>query len=125
VQFTDGPQDAIEATDQSQLAIVAAPGGPGDPRDRDRFARDSMNGLPITLRDLRLLGSESMRVGGQPGHEVRAQAKDAQTGIDIEIVQWLRFGTGGYIRILGFAPKDKWADAFTRFRAVRDGLKPQ
>ena len=49
-----------------------------------------------------------MRIGGQPGHEVRAQAKDVQTGADVELVQWLRFGTGAYLRILGFAPKEKW-----------------
>ena len=48
-----------------------------------------------------------------------------QTGADIEVVQWLRFGTGAYLRIFGFAPKDKWADTFTRFRAVRDGLEPR
>ena len=56
---------------------------------------------------------------------MRAQAKDAQTGADIEIVQWLRFGTGAYLRILGFGPKDKWTETFMRFRAIRDGLEPR
>ena len=123
VQFTDGPKDAMEATEQAHLVIAAAPGGP-DARDRDQFARDAMSGLPA-FKEMRIIGSEPMRIGGQPGHEVRAQAKDVQTGADIEIVQWLRFGTGAYLRILGFAPKDKWADTFTRFRAVRDGLEPR
>jgi hypothetical protein len=123
VQFTDGPKDAIEATEQAHLVIAASPGGP-DTRDRDQFARDAMRAFPA-LKDMRIVGSEPMRVGGQPGHEVRAQAKDVQTGADIELVQWLRFGTGAYLRILGFAPKDKWADMFTRFRAVRDGLEPR
>jgi hypothetical protein len=66
-----------------------------------------------------------MRIGGQPGYEVRALAKDAQSGAEIEIVQWLRFGTGAYLRIVGFTPKDKWLEMFTRFRAVRDGLEPR
>jgi hypothetical protein len=123
VQFTDGPKDAVEATEQAHLVIAAAPGGP-ETRDRDQFARDAMRGFPA-LRDMRIVGSEPMRIGGQPGHEVRAQAKDAQTGADIEVVQWLRFGTGAYLRILGFAPKDKWAEMFMRFRAVRDGLEPR
>ena len=53
-------------------------------------------------------------------------AKDPQTGADIEIVQWLRFGTGAYLRILGLrAEADNWTDMFTRFRAVRDGLEPR
>ena len=100
VQFTDGPKDRLEATEQPQLVIAAAPGGPPTARDRDQFARDAMSGLP-PLKDVRIVSSEPMRIGGQPGHEVRAQAKDAQTGADIEIVQWLRFGTGAYLRILG------------------------
>jgi hypothetical protein len=83
-----------------------------------------MRGFPA-LKDLRIVSSEPMRIGGQPGHEVRAQAKDVQTGADVELVQWLRFGTGAYLRILGFAPKEKWLDTFTRFRAVRDGLEPR
>ena len=124
VQLTDGPKDALEATEQPQLVIAASPGGPADNRDRDQFARDAMGGLP-PFKEFRIVNSESMRIGGQPGHEVRAQAKDAQTGAEIEIVQWLRFGTGAYLRIVGFAPKDKWADMFMRFRAVRDGLEPR
>ena len=123
VQLTDGPKDAMEATEQAHLVIAAAPGGP-DTRDRDQFARDAMRGF-AALKDLRISSSEPMRIGGQTGHEVRAQAKDAQTGADIEIVQWLRFGTGAYLRIFGFAPKDKWTDMFMRFRAVRDGLEPR
>jgi hypothetical protein len=124
VQFTDGPKDGVEATEQPHLVIAASPGGPTDARDRDQFARDAMRGFPA-LKELRIINSEPMRIGGQPGHEVRAQAKDAQTGADIELVQWLRFGTGAYLRILGFAPKDKWADTFMRFRTLRDGLEPR
>jgi len=63
------------------------------------------------------------RIGGQPGYEVRAEGKSPQDDADIQIVQWLRFGTGGYLRILGIAPKQNWIPAFTRFRAVRDGLE--
>ena len=123
VQFTEGPKDGLDATEQPHLVIAVAPGGP-DPRDRDQFARDSMNTLP-PLKDMHITNAEPMRIGGQPGYEVRAQAKDVQTGADIEIVQWLRFGTGAFTRILGIAPKDKWTDAFVRFRAVRDGLEPR
>jgi hypothetical protein len=124
VQLTEGPKDALEATEQPQLIIAASPGGPADARDRDQFARDAMSGLP-PFKDFRITSAEPMRIGGQPGYEVRAQAKDAQSGGEIEIVQWLRFGTGAYLRIVGFSPKDRWSDMFTRFRAVRDGLEPR
>jgi hypothetical protein len=123
-QFTDGPKDSLEATEQMQLVIAAAPGGPSQVSDRDQFARNALSGLP-PMKDVRISNSEPMRIGGQAGHEVRALGKDAQTGAEIEIVQWLRFGTGAYLRILGLAPKEQWASAFTRFRAVRDGLEPR
>jgi len=123
-QFTDGPKDTLDATDQPHLVIAASPGGPAEARDRDQFARDAMSSLP-PFKDVRIASSEPMRIGGQPGYEVRANGKDAQSGADIEIIQWLRFGTGAYLRMLGFAPKDKWPDAFKRFRAVRDGLEPR
>jgi len=124
VQFTDGPKDTLEATDQPHLVIAASPGGPEQAADRDKFARNAFSGLP-PFKDVRIVNSEPMRIGGQPGHEVRAQGKDPQTGEGIEIVQWLRFGTGAYLRMLGFGPADKWNDTFTRFRAVRDGLEPR
>jgi hypothetical protein len=123
-QFTDGPKDTLEALEQPQLIIAAAGGGPAQTGDRDQFARNALSGLP-PMKDVRIASSESMRIGGQAGHEIRALGKDAQTGAEIEIVQWLRFGTGAYLRILGLAPKEGWTEAFTRFRAVRDGLEPR
>jgi hypothetical protein len=29
------------------------------------------------------------------------------------------------LRIIGSAPRDQWAKAFPRFRAVRDGIQPR
>jgi hypothetical protein len=111
----------MDATDQSHLVIAIAPGNP-DPRDRDQFARDALRGFPA-FKDMRITSAEPMRLGGQPGYEVRAQAKDLRAGFDIEVVQWLRFGTGAVLRVMGYAPKDKWPETFTRFRAVRDGVE--
>ncbi len=122
VQLTDGPNDAIDSGDQAHLVVSVAAGGPQQLSDRDSFARLAFTGLP-PLKDMRLLSAESMRVAGMPGHELRAEAKDAKSGTEVEIVQWLRFGTGAYMRILGFGPRQTWAATFTRFRAVRDGLE--
>jgi hypothetical protein len=124
VQFTDGPKDTLDASDQPHLVIAAATGGPRQASDRDRFARVAFTGLP-PLTDVTIVNSESMRIGGQAGHELRAQGKDPKSGAEIEIVQWLRFGTGAYLRILGVAPKQNWTESLTRFRAVRDGLEPR
>lgn len=124
VQLTDGPSDAIDGADQAQLVVSVASGGPQQSSDRDNFARMAFSGLP-PFKDIRLLSSESMRIGGMPGHELRAEAKDPKTGAEVDIVQWLRFGTGAYMRIVGFGPRQNWAQTFHRFRAVRDGLEPR
>ena len=124
LQLTDGPQDSLEAYDQPHLVISAASGGPQQVRDRDQFARLALSGLP-PLKDARVVSSEPMRINGQPGYEIRAEGKVPQTDADIQIVQWLRFGTGAYLRLLGIAPKQNWTEHFTRFRAVRDGLEPR
>jgi hypothetical protein len=123
VQLTDGPKDSVEP-DQAHLVVGVAPGGPPQPAERDSFARLALAGLP-NLKELRIVGSESMRIAGQQGHEIRAEAKDPKTGGDVEIVQWLRFGSGAYLRIVGFAPKGNWLAVYPRFRAVRDGLEPR
>ena len=125
IQLTDGPKDTFDAAAQPHLIVSVAPGAPPDPRDRDTFARTALsNGLP-PLKEVRITSSEPMRIGGQQGYEMRATGKDPTTGAEIDIVQWLRFGSGGFMRIIGFAPKDGWTQSFMRFRAVRDGIAPR
>ncbi len=125
VQLTDGPKDTFDPIDQPHIVVSVAPGVPPDARDRDAFARVALSaGLP-PLKEVRITSSEPMRIGGQQGHEMRATGKDPTTGAEIDIVQWLRFGSGGFMRVIGFAPKDGWTQTFMRFRAVRDGLGPR
>jgi hypothetical protein len=38
------------------------------------------------------------------------------------VVQWLRFGTGGFIRMIGIAHADGWVDTLNRLRTVRDSI---
>jgi hypothetical protein len=124
VQLSDGGSDTINAGDRPYLLIGIAAGSAPSPNDRDSFARLAF-ASPPNLKDVRILSSEPMRIGGQPGHEMRVTGKDAKSGAEVEIVQWLRFGSGAYLRILGFAPKDGWVEALARFRAVRDGMAPR
>jgi len=46
-------------------------------------------------------------------------------GTSLKVVQWLRFGGGGYIQVVGIAPVEAWPDSYPRFRAVRDGIAPR
>lgn len=124
VQLNDGGGEATDTTERPHLVIGIAPGGPPNAADRDSFARLAF-ASPPNLKDVRILSSEPMRIGGQPGHELRVMGKDAKSGAEVEVVQWLRFGSGAYLRMIGFAPKEGWVEAFSRFRAVRDGMVPR
>jgi hypothetical protein len=54
-----------------------------------------------------------------------AQAKDMKTGEDIMVAQWLRFGTGGFMQMIGMAKAGVWSTELTRLRAVRDSIQPK
>jgi hypothetical protein len=105
---------------QPFMVISVERGGPAEPADRSLFARDLMSNAPV--RDLSLQSAEPMRIGGLPGHEIRAQGK-APAGEPVSVVQWLRFGASGYLRMIAVSPTNKWDESFTRFRAVRDGIE--
>jgi hypothetical protein len=113
--------DAADNTGPQAFMIVSVDrGGPAEPDDRARFARDLMQSAPV--RELTLQSAEPMRIGGAPGYEIRAQGK-GPAGDPVLMVQWLRFGAGGYLRIIGVSPADKWDQAFGRFRTIRDGIE--
>ena len=54
-----------------------------------------------------------------------AQARDPSGTTSLMAVQWLRFGGGGYLQIVGLARMDAWQEAYPRLRAVRDGIEPR
>jgi hypothetical protein len=78
------------------------------------------------VRNGRLTMSEPVRIDGMPGYETRLDATSGKDNTPVTVVQWLRFGGGpNSLRIIGSAPRDQWAKAFPRFRAVRDGVQPR
>jgi len=115
--LTDGPTDDI--TRQPYMIISVGPGAPAEPGDRARFARDLLSSVP--LNELTVTSGEAMRLSGLPGFEIRANAKNPR-GDQVRLVQWVRFGVSGYVRIIGVVAADNWDQLFNRFRAVRDGL---
>jgi hypothetical protein len=101
------------------MIISVGRGGPSDSNDRSRFARDLVATAPV--RELSIKSAESMRINNAAGHEIRAEGKNP-AGQPLSVVQWLRFGSGGYLRIVGAGPSTEWDQMFGRFRAVRDGI---
>jgi len=110
------------ATMEPHIFIAIAPGGPAQPGERDTFARDVFATVP-NLRDTRLTTSEPLRIGGQQGHQILANAKDPSGATALTVVQWLRFGGGAYLQVIGVARTEAWKDAYPRFRSVRDGIE--
>src|SRR6266566_1468655 len=90
------------ATMEPHIFIAISPGGPAQPGDRDAFARDVFATVP-NLRDTRITTSEPLRIGGQQGHQILANARDPSGADALTIVQWLRFGGGAYLQMIGVA----------------------
>jgi hypothetical protein len=123
VVLSDAPADT-SAQPQPHIFVSVAPGGPAQTGDRDAFARDVFAAIP-NVRDIRVITSEPLRIVGQPGHQILAQARDPAGATSLTVVQWLRFGGGGYLQLVGIARADAWHEAYPRFRAVRDGIEPR
>jgi hypothetical protein len=116
----DGPgQDMVKSP---YVIISIGRGAPENPDDRARFARELLAAAP--LRDITLTMAEAIRIDGRPGFEARATA----TGYDgkkLALVQWLRFGGGGFLRVIGAVHQENWDQLFPRFREVRDGINAE
>lgn len=120
--FTFGPDDTPLPAEQPYFMIARRPGETPSVADQDRFARRVL-GTFLGAPDLRVTSSEPLRIAGRPGHEVVAEMKDSQVGVDLVAVQWLRFAGGGFVQLLGIARKDQWGDALPRMRALRDAIE--
>jgi hypothetical protein len=119
--------DGDEATgfEAAPFMVIAIVGNaPADPADRDRFAQQAATTIP-GVREARITMSEPIRIDGMPGFETRVDATSGKDNTLVTVVQWLRFGGPATLRIIGSAPRDQWAKAFPRFRAVRDGIQPR
>ncbi len=119
--------DGDEATgfETSPFMIVGIIGQTAaTPEDRGRFAAQIVSSIP-GVRDGRITMSEPVRIDGQPGFETRIDAVSGKDSTPVTIVQWLRFGGQSSLRIIGSSPRDQWAKAFPRFRALRDGIQPR
>ena len=117
-------QGAEPPVDKPFLMISVGAGAPSQAGDRASFATNILRNIQ-GFKNLKPVFSEPMRIGGQPGYEIRLEGQTMTNDTDVVIVQWMRFSGTGFIRMVGVAPKKDWLDTFTRFRAVRDGVEPR
>ena len=117
VMLIEGPGSDISK--QPYMIVEAGTGSPSEPDARGRFARDLLADAPV--RDLKVMSAETMRINNLPGYEIRAQGLGLD-GAPTYLVQWVRFGTSGFSRVIGITHTSEWDQMFPRFRAVRDGV---
>ena len=107
---------------EARFLIAAVPGGPAEPDDRANFARLSFNEIG-GVRNVNVTVAEPLRINGAAGYQTMAEAKDTHTGADVMVIQWLRFGGGGYLQMIGVGPADTWTNVLARLRTVRDSVE--
>jgi hypothetical protein len=124
ILLADGDEETgIEALPFMVIGTIGS--APTQPEDRGRFAQQAAGQIP-GLRDGRMTMSEPLRIDGSPGYETRVEATSGKDNTPVNVVQWLRFGSGNQaLRIIASTPRDDWSKAFPRFRAVRDGIQPR
>ena len=107
---------------EARMMIAAVPGSPPEPDQRADFARLMFNEIG-GIRQVRITMSEPLRIGGQSGFQTMAEAQDARTGAEVRVIQWLRFGGGGYLQMVGIGGADGWTNVLSRLRTVRDSVE--
>ena len=120
VILIDAPKEP-HPYDDARFVISAVPGGPTTEEERANFARFSFNSIP-GIKDVHLTMSEPIRIDNQQGFETVAQAKEANIGIDLVVVQWLRFGSGQFLQMVGISRADVWSTELPRLRGLRDSV---
>jgi hypothetical protein len=125
VMLIDTP-DGVPTNDfDTRMFIAAFDSGPTETDNRAQFARLTFDQI-VGIKDVQITMSEPLRIGGQSGFQTVAQAKDIKSGDDIMVAQWLRFGTGGFVQMIGMAKAGGgWSAALTRLRTVRDNIQPR
>jgi hypothetical protein len=126
LMLVDGPpgpnKDPSKPSQSAHFIIAAMQGGPQEDRDQDNFAREIFDQIG-GIKDVRIQDAEPLRIDNEQGYQTLAKAKDSKSDTDVMVVQWLRFGTGGYMQMIGVSRAQDWPDVFTRLRAVRDSIE--
>ena len=120
--LTYGPNAAATAEEQPFFLIVMPSRPAPDAGQRESFARQLLASA-WDFKEPRNLRAESIKIAGDPGHELMGEVTSSKTGVELGVVQWLRFGgAGSYLQMLGAGRREAWDAILPRMRAVRDGI---
>src|SRR6185369_10270399 len=118
--MTLGPNDTTLPVEQPYFMIAPRAVSPPQPAERESFAQRMLADF-LSRPNVRVVNSEQLRIGGAPGYQIVATAKDEQTGDELAMVQWLRFNPA-VVQMFGIARLDQWEKVLPHMRAVRDGF---
>lgn len=118
--LTDGPDNILEGAKQPFFVISVAPGAPRED-ERKQFSIRALATVP-GLKDVRIERAEPLRINQVRSFEIMADAVDAKTGEPVKVVQWIRFGQTGHLRMVAVTRKDDFPQLYPRLRALRDGV---
>jgi hypothetical protein len=107
--------------DGARFIIAAMPGGPASDEERANLARVAFGSI-AGIKDIHVTMAEPIRINNQQGFETVAQAKDANVDVNLVVVQWLRFGSGKFLQMVGISRADVWSAELSRLRSVRDSI---
>ncbi|MGH6672233.1 MAG: hypothetical protein ACRECV_09715 [Xanthobacteraceae bacterium] len=114
--------DGLPAYEFDARTIIAAvPGGPSSAARRSDFARLAFGSIG-GIKNVQLTMSEPVRINDREGFETVAHAKDADNGSDLMVVQWLLFGNGRTLQIVGISRASIWGRELSRLRTIRDSV---
>lgn len=113
--------DSAAPQEGQTIFIVGLVPGEVNENERESLAKRAVASVP-GVRELRVERGGPLRMGGQPGIEIVANATDLRTEKPVKVVQWLRFGRMGYLRMIGVVPAAEFEKDFTALRALRDGV---
>jgi hypothetical protein len=119
--LTDGPNDTTRPADQPNVIVLTRPSELPAAAQQENFARRALADFVDPTR-FRVVRAEPIRIGGQPGFELLGTTQDRGDAVDLTMVQWLRFGSTGYVQMLGAARTSLWPEIFPRLRTIRDGI---
>lgn len=114
--------DLPEYVYDARCTILAAPGGPTDKDGRSTFARSAFTAIS-GIKDVQITMAEPVRLDHQDGFETVAHAKDAGSGTDMMVVQWLRFGNGSLVQMVGIVRAAIWDSELSRLRNLRASIE--
>ena len=105
----------------ARFIIAAVPNPPASNQERADLARFAFNSI-AGIKDAHLTMSEPIRMDNRQGFETVAQAKDANTNVDVMVVQWLRFEGSQFLQMVGISRADAWSTELPRLRTMRDSV---